>query len=113
MIIFDASVRKYRKELAALYAKKHEMEKDREDMQALTGSELDSLICQIDSLIEGDYAQAVFDHYSEKKPLLIRIHTGEETQWLDAFGDSFEKTTLGQRHSLVGLIEGGGKYRFK
>ena len=93
--------------------KKHELENEQENIQALPGSELDSLICQIDALIEGDYSRAVFDHYSEKKPLLIRIHTGEEVRWTDAFGENFDNTTLGQRHSLVGLIEGGGKYRFK
>lgn len=113
MIIFDASIRKCKRRLAALYAEKHELENKQEDMRAVAGGKLDSLISQIDSLIEGDYAQAVFDHYSGKKPLLIRIHTGEEVQWLDAFGDTFDKTTPGQRHALVGLIEGGSKYRFK
>jgi len=113
MIIFNASIRKCRKELAALYAKKHELENKQEDIQALPGSELDSLIGQIDALIEGDYSRTVFDHYSEKQPVLIRVHTGEEVRWIEAFGESFDKTTPGQRHSLVGLIEGGGKYRFK
>ena len=113
MIIFDASIRKHRKGLAALYKRKHELEESNEDVQALPGNELYLLIGQINALIEGDYARAVFDHYCEKKPPLIRVHTGEEVQWVDAFGESFEKTTTGQRHSLVGLIEGGGRYRFK
>ena len=112
MMCLDFSIRKCRKELAALYEKKRVLE-DKEDVQALPGSELDALIRQIDDLVEGDYSRAVFDHYSRKEPLLIRSHTHEEVQWRDAFGESFDKTTIGQRHSLVGLIEGGGKYRLK
>ena len=113
MLFLNASIRKYRKELAALYAKKHKLEATDECIQALPGSELDSLIQQIDDLIEGDYSRAVFDHYSKTRPVLIREYTGEEVQWIDAYGDSFDKTTSGQRHSLVGLIEGGSKYRLK
>ena len=111
MFIIDASIRKNKKELATLYAKKHKLENGDEDVQALPGNELDSLIKQIDSLIEGDYSRAVFEYYSSKKPLLLREHTGEEIQWTEAFGESYDKTTPGQRHSLVGLIEGGGKYK--
>ena len=113
MVIFNAQIRKCRNQLAALYKKKHDLEDENEDIQATPGSELDSLINQIDALIEGDYSRAVFEHYSQKKPLLIRDFTGEEVQWSNAFGESFDQTTIGQRHSLVGLIEGGGKYRFK
>ena len=112
MICFDFSIRKCRRELSTLYEKKRVLE-DEEDVQATPGSELDILIHQIDNLVEGDYSRAVFDYYSRRKPLLIRSHTHEEVRWQDAFGDSFDRTTLGQRHSLVGLIEGGGKYRFK
>ena len=113
MFILDTSIRKYKKELAALYEKKHKLEEGDENIQALPGNELDSLINQIDTLIEGNYSKAVFDYYAPRKPLLIRERTGEEIQWTDAFGDSFDKTTPGQRHSLVGLIEGGSKYRIK
>ena len=84
-----------------------------EETQALPGSEIDEMIHQIDELIEGDYAQAVYNYYSRKKPLLIRIRTGEEVKWQDAYGESFEKLNPGQKHSLVGLIEGGSKYRIK
>lgn len=113
MLCLDSSIRKCRKELAELYAKKRALENDEGDTQALPGNELDTLIRKIDDLVEGEYSRSVFDHYSRRKPLLIRLHTQEEVQWQDAFGDSFDKTTLGQKHSLVGLIEGGGKYRFK
>lgn len=37
-----------------------------EEMQALPGSEIDKMIHQIDELIEGDYAQAVYNYYSRK-----------------------------------------------
>ena len=112
MLCLDSSIRKCRKELSELYEKKRVLE-DEEDVHALPGNEMGILIRQIDDLVEGDYSRAVFDHFSRRKPLLIRSHTQEEIRWQDAFGDSFDKTTIGQRHSLVGLIEGGGKYRFK
>lgn len=105
------TIEKCRKELAALYELKYQL--DQEETQIVPGDKLDQVIQQINTLIEGDYSKAVFDNYSESRPALIRDFTGEEVQWLDAFGDSFEKTTRGQRHSLVGLVEGGGKYRFK
>ncbi len=110
--MYNDSVRKYKKEYDALYKKKHKLEDEGFD-EAVPGNELDSLINQIFALIEGDYSRAIFDYYSVKKPLLIRNLTGETVQWLDAFGDSFEATTIGQRHSLVGLIEGDGRYRIK
>ena len=113
MIILDATITKYRTELATLYERKAQILEEDEDISAVAGSELEILISQIDALIEGDYAKAVFDHYSISKPELIRTSTGDEVQWLDAFGDSFTMTTAGQRHALVGLIEGGSKYRFK
>lgn len=113
MIIFDASIRKYKKCLASLYAKTEKIVENGEDVQIDSKGELHTLNAQIDALIEGDYAKAVFDHYSEIKPVLIRIRTGEEVQWSEAFGDSFDKTTLAQRHALVGLIEGESKYKFK
>ena len=101
----------YKKELATLYDLKYQL--DQEDARIVPGSKLDMLIQQINELIEGDYSKAVFDHYSIFKPVLIRNLTGEEVQWLDAFGEAFDKTTRGQRHSLVGLVEGGGRYRLK
>ena len=109
---FNDPIRKNRKELARLYARKHEIE-DQGEVQALPGSALESMIQQIDALIEGDYSRAVYEKYSVKQPALVRKLTGETVQWKDAFGDSFDKTTKGQRHSLVELIEGDGMYRFK
>jgi hypothetical protein len=41
------------------------------------------------------------------------VRTGEKVRWQDAFPASWEKTTSGQKHALVGLIEGGGEYRFR
>lgn len=113
MICFDKSIRKCKKELAALYARKHEIEAEREDIVVLPGSEIETLIQKIDALVEGEYSRAVYSYYSVKEPLLIRIHTGEEVKWLDAFGSDYEKTTPGQRQALVGLVEGGSMYKFK
>ena len=84
------------------------------DLPEKESKELDSIDERINSLIEGRYSEAVFREYNEKQPELIRNHTGEEVSWKDAFGDSYENTTKGNRHSLVGLVEGGtGQYRFK
>lgn len=64
--------------------------------------------------IRNTYAKKVFDYYSRTNPLLIRCQSGESVCWIDAFGDSFETTSVGQRNSLVALIEeDGGQYRLK
>ena len=104
--------KKYTKELAELYAKKHELD-NQDDGQILPGSDRDNLINQIDSLIEGDYSRAVFEYYSKKQPVLVRNRTGEIIFWKDAFGETFENVSKSLRHSLVGLVEGGGRYRLK
>ena len=109
---FFSPFKKYKKELSSLYAKKHEIE-NRDNYHMSPGDEMDQLISQIDALIEGDYAKAVFDYYKEKAPLLIRIRTGEEISWKEAFGDSFDDVSKSLRHSLVGLVEGDGRYRIK
>lgn len=75
--------------------------------------ELDRIEKETDSFIETEYAKCVFDFYCRKKPILIRMSTGEEKTWDQAFGECFEKIDRGLRHSLVGLVEGGGRYIIK
>ena len=104
--------KKYRKELASLYERIEKIEKE-DNAQVLPGSEIDNLINQINALIEGEYSKEIFDYYSKTEPVLIRIRTGEEISWKDAFGNSFQDVSKSLRHSLVGLVEGGGKYRIK
>ena len=111
----DSAVKDCKKELASLYAKREKLinAMDDEDFSITPGSELDSVTKQIDSLIEGDYAKAVFDKYAEEEPILIISRTGEEVLWRDAFGKSLDDMTPGDKHSLVYLIEGGGYYQLK
>lgn len=72
-----------------------------------------SLVDQRNKLVEGPYSEAVWREYANKKPDLIRNHTGERVSWTDAFGTSYEDVSKSQRHSLTGLAEGGaGQYRF-
>ena len=59
------------------------------------------------------YAKKVFDVYSLKKPKLVRRLTNEVVTWDDAFGTDFSKIPASSRESLVGLVEGGGKYKLK
>ena len=66
----------------------------------------------IDAFVENIYARDIFNKYSKRKPKLICNANDEITSWDDAFGKDFDKLSIGLRHSLVGLIEGGGKYRF-
>ena len=76
-------------------------------------TEADRKIEEIDYFIENVYARDIFEKYGQKKPLLICNTTDEIISWEGAFGKEFDKLSIGLRHSLVGLIEGGGKYRFK
>jgi hypothetical protein len=55
--------------------------------------------------------KAIYDAYSNIKPLLIRIKTGEKTSWGNLFSKRFEGLDSMHRDILVGLIEGGG-YKF-
>ena len=68
--------------------------------------EITDFICNI-------YAKIVFEIYNPKKPRLVRRLTKEVFTWDKAFGDNFEAIPLSLRESLVGLIEGSGKYKFK
>ena len=80
---------------------------------AKPGSELYELINAIDQFIEGEYSEAVFSYYVEKKPTLIRIQTGEEVTWEDAFGTKYSDVSKSLNYSLVGLVEGGGRYKVR
>ena len=101
-----------KKELAELYKKKHLLES--EDMnQGHIREELDRVSADIEELIEGRYAEEVFQYYLKSRPILIRIRTGEEISWNDAFGESYDEITKSQKHSLVGLVENTGRYRLK
>ncbi len=111
-MLFSSPFKKYQKELKTLYEKRHLLESV-EDATANSDSELRSVTAEIEGLIEGPYAEAVFAYYGEKKPILIRSLTGEEVSWEDAFGSSFNDVSKSLKHSLVGLIEGGGRYKFR
>lgn len=76
-------------------------------------AEADSKIKEIDHFVENIYAKDVFDKYGKKRPKLISNKTEDVVSWEDAFGSVFEEIPKGVRHSLVGLVEGGGLYRFK
>ena len=101
-----------KKEYRRLIKQKHELMVE-EDSQPRPGDELELIETKISELVEGVYAEEVFRYYAKKQPSLIRIHTGEEVTWKDAFGDAFESVSKSLRHSLVGLVEGGGQYTIK
>lgn len=66
---------------------------------------------ELDAFIEEEYAKDIFEKYSKKKPILTEVKTGTKIAWVDAFGNEFEKISKSLRHSLVGLEEGGGRYK--
>jgi len=67
----------------------------------------------IDSYIENEYAQVVFEILSKKKPMLIDTVSNEELCWERVFDNSFDKISKGLRHILVGLVEKPLKYKLK
>ena len=111
-MLFSSPFKKYRKQLAEMYEKKAKL-LPAEGSQILPGSEVDKLVGEIDNFIEGEYSEAVFNYYKNKKPALIRDSTDEIFTWDQAFPESFEDVSKSLRHSLVGLVEGGGRYRLK
>ena len=68
---------------------------------------------EIDEFVENVYARDIFNKFNKKNPKLICNQSGDVVDWNSAFGTDFNNVSKGLRHSLVGLIEGGGKYRFR
>ncbi len=121
-MLFNSQIRQYHKELHRMYDQKRKLsqrygyaiEMDDNPIEATNVSkELEKLSSNISSLIENEYAQAVFEEYKAKKPVLIEVNTGEEISWDHAFGNDFSKISKSIRYSLVGLVEEPGRYIFK
>ncbi len=106
-----SQLRKLKRQYSALIKRQHELLSADSDNDY--SPELNSINKQINEFIETEYGEAVFRHFEHIRPVLVRIHTGEEVTWNEAFGCSFEEITKSQKHSLVGLIEGGGQYKLK
>lgn len=111
-MLFSSPFKKYQKHLAEMYEEKAKL-LPAEGSRILPGSEAAKLVDAIDTFIEGEYSEAVFNYYKGKKPKLIRNATGEEYTWDSAFPETFDEVSKSLRHSLVGLVEGGGRYRLK
>jgi hypothetical protein len=109
-MLFSSPFKKYQKQLEEMYEKKARLLPG-EGSKMVPGSEAEKLAKEIDTFIEGEYSEAVFNYYKDKKPNLIRIATDEEYTWEQAFPETFEDVSASLRHSLVGLIEGGGRYK--
>lgn len=114
-------LKKYSKELKDLYAEENNLSNQYYDALETLGDsqkaeqikiEMDKMSEKNTNFIENDYAQAVFAHYYDKKPMLIRVRTGEEVSWDEAFGNDFCKVSKSLRHSLIGLVEEPGRYVF-
>ena len=76
-------------------------------------AEAEEMSRKIDGFVENTYARDIFDKFSKKKPKLICNQSDEVVDWNTAFGTNFDGLSKELRHSLVGLLEGGGKYRFR
>lgn len=111
-MLFHSPFKQYQKRLADLYHQKDLLLPD-EGSKIEPGSKAEKLVNEIDQFIEGEYSKAVFDYYVKKKPQLIRIRTGEEFSWDQAFGNSYANISPSLKHSLVGLVEGGGRFKLK
>ena len=68
--------------------------------------EFDEFVCDV-------YARYIFEECAPNSPELIVVSTNEIVSWNDVFGTSFEKNSKLRKFSLVYLIEGNGKYKFK
>lgn len=108
MIIFGNKLKKDHK----LYK---ELTLERFILQEADGNreEIDKKIDEVDRFVEYEYARDIFEKYNKKCPKLICNETGEIVSWREAFGNDFDILSKNLRHSLVGLMEGGGRYRFR
>ena len=94
-MIISSPIKKYSKELHALYDEKHKLsqrygdlvESDDDSGEAeRVNKEIEAVSAQIAMLIENEYALAVFDTYKKKRPMLLRVNTGEEIDWGEDIG---------------------------
>ena len=76
-------------------------------------AELKLICAEIKTFLCDVYARRVFEVYNVKKPKLVRRLTKEVFTWDEAFGSDFSKIPASLRESLVGLVKGSGKYKFK
>lgn len=76
-------------------------------------SRLDNLEKKYNDFSKKVYALDIFNYLNVKSPKLIDSLSGENKTWTEAFGDNFDSLSDGLKSSLIGLMEGGGKYRFK
>ena len=122
MFLKSSNIKKYKEIYKKLLKEEHKLSNDYYDAldNNFNTEKIDKLKAEkqniserIDSLIENDYAKAVYDIYNSKKPKLILLKNDSEITWDDAFGCSFEEMSKPQKHALVGLIENTGMYRFK
>ena len=108
MFLFASSIKKNHKIYEKLNMERFSLEEN--DSKR---SEADKKIEEIDIFVENVYAKDIFEKYQKKRPKLIRRKDNQTVSWDEAFGDDFNKVSKSLRHSLVGLIEGGGKYKLK
>ena len=113
MLFMNSSIRKCRKQLAEIRAVGERLRTEDDDIQLQIGDLFDSVDRQMNRYIEGEYSLAVYNCYAKRKPVLVRVQTGETVRWQDAFPDPWENMTSDRKHALVGLIEGSGEYRFR
>ena len=104
--------RSYKSKLASLYKKKQALVAQA-NYKILAGSEAEQAVLEIDQFIEEEYSAAVFKYYQLRRPDLILVKTGEIVSWENAFGNDFKEVSKSLRHSLVGLVEGEGRYKLK
>ena len=113
MICFNRRIGICRKDLAEIRAIRNRLESEDWDIQMQSRDLFESVQQDEDEFIEGRYSRAVYDCYAKWGPDLTCLATGRNLMWKDVFGTSYEETTIEQRHDLAGLIEGGGRYRFR
>lgn len=108
MFLFASSIKNNHKIYERLNMERFSLEEN-----DLERSEADKKIKEIDDFVENIYAKDIFEKYQKKRPQLVRKKDNQTVSWDEAFGDDFNKISKSHRHSLVGLIEGGGRYELK
>jgi hypothetical protein len=118
MLFLPGKIRKCKKKLSVLCDEMLELEamimsvSSKKEKSALQ-KRIDKLDDEISSLKENEYAKAVYDLYSSKKPKLYSKRTKKTYKWDEVFGKDFSKMSYLERCHLVGLIEKDGAYTIK
>ena len=74
---------------------------------------IDQIEDEINQMVEGAFAEAIFEKYCRRNPSIIDTTNNNILRWAELFGSDFEKVSKKERHAIVGMYMKQGVYKIK